>query len=43
MHAYYNQWKFKQPYPEDMKAAFENELGKDMTPYFDLLKNKGNL
>jgi hypothetical protein len=43
MHAYYNQWKFKHPYPEDMKAAFEKELGKDMTPYFDLLNKKGNL
>lgn len=43
MKAYYNTWKFKHPYPEDMKAAFEKELGKDMTPYFDLLKKKGNL
>jgi aminopeptidase N len=42
-HAYYNQWKFKHPYPEDMKAAFEKELGKDLTPYFDLLKKKGTL
>jgi hypothetical protein len=43
MHAYYNQWKFKHPYPEDMKAAFEKELGRDMTPYFNLLKKQGNL
>jgi hypothetical protein len=41
--AYYNQWKFKHPYPEDVKAVFEKELGRDMTPYFDLLKKKGNL
>jgi len=41
--AYYNQWKFKHPYPEDMKSVFEQELGKDLTPYFDLLKKKGTL
>ncbi|HYO23281.1 MAG TPA: M1 family metallopeptidase [Flavisolibacter sp.] len=41
--AYFNQWKFRHPYPEDMKAAFEKELGKDLTPYFDLLKKKGTL
>jgi aminopeptidase N len=41
--AYYDQWKFKHPYPEDMKAVFEKELGRDMTPYFNLLKREGNL
>ena len=43
MHAYYDQWKFKHPYPEDMKAVFEKELGRDLTPYFNLLKREGNL
>jgi aminopeptidase N len=43
IHSYYDQWKFKHPYPEDMKAVFEKELGKDMTPYFNLLKREGNL
>jgi Peptidase family M1 domain len=43
MKAYYEKWKFKHPYPEDMKAALEKELGKDLTPYFDLLKKKGNI
>jgi len=43
VHAYYDQWKFKHPYPEDMKSTFEKELGKDLTPYFDLLKKKGSL
>jgi hypothetical protein len=43
VHAYYEQWKFKHPYPEDMKAAFEKALGKDLTPYFNLLKKKGTI
>jgi hypothetical protein len=43
MKAYFNQWKFKHPYPEDMKAAFEKELKTDLTKYFDLLKKKGSL
>lgn len=41
-HAYYDQWKFKHPYPDDFKAALEKSLGKDLTPYFDLLKKKGS-
>ncbi len=41
--AYYNQWKFKHPYPEDMKASMEKELGSSLAPYFDLLKKKGGL
>jgi len=43
MKAYFNQWKFKHPYPEDMKAVLEKELKKDLTAYFDLLKKKGSL
>lgn len=43
MKAYFNQWKFKHPYPEDMKAVFEKELKADLTKYFDLLKKKGSL
>jgi aminopeptidase N len=43
MQAYYEQWKFRHPYPEDLKAVFEKETGKDMSPYFDLLKKKGSL
>jgi hypothetical protein len=43
MRAYYDEWKFKHPYPEDMKASLEKALGKDLTPYFDLLQKKGNL
>ncbi len=41
--AYYDQWKFRHPYPEDMKGVFEKEIGKDLTEYFDLLKKKGSL
>ncbi len=43
MQAYFNQWKFKHPYPEDLKLSLEKETGKDLTPYFDLLKKKGTL
>lgn len=42
-HAYFDQWKFKHPYPEDFKAVMEKSLGKDLTPYFDLLSKKGSL
>jgi hypothetical protein len=43
MKAYYQQWKFRHPYPEDMKASFEKDMGKDLSAYFDLLKKKGSL
>ncbi len=43
MQAYFNQWKFKHPYPEDFKAILEKEIGKDLTHYFDLLNKKGRL
>lgn len=43
MKAYFNEWKFRHPYPEDLKAVLERESGKDMTSYFELLKKKGSL
>ena len=43
IHDYYNQWKFKHPYPEDFKAIFQKDAGKDLAPYFDLLNKKANL
>lgn len=43
MKAYFNEWKFKHPYPEDFKAALEKETGEDMGKYFELLKKKGSL
>ncbi len=43
MKAYYNMWKFKHPYPEDLKTIFEKVNNKNMDIYFNLLKQKGNL
>ena len=39
MHIYYSTWKFKHPYPEDMKAVFEKETGENMAWFFDQLIN----
>jgi hypothetical protein len=41
IHAYYDQWKFKHPYPEDLKAEFESQLNAKMDGLFDLLNKKG--
>jgi aminopeptidase N len=43
MKAYFNEWKFKHPYPEDLKLILERETGKDLSSYFLLLKKKGTL
>jgi len=43
LRAYFDQWKFKHPYPEDLRAVLEQQLGADMSTYFDLLKKKGTL
>jgi aminopeptidase N len=40
---YFNTWKFRHPYPEDFQSILEKEMNKNMTPYFELLKKKGNL
>jgi len=32
---YYNNWKFRHPYPSDVKAHFEKETGKDLSWFFD--------
>lgn len=42
-HNYYEQWKFRHPYPEDFRSVLEKEAGSDLSPYFDLLKKKGKL
>lgn len=34
-HLYYDNWKFKHPYPADVKAHFEKETGKDLSWFFD--------
>ena len=39
--AYYNKWKFKHPYPEDLKASFESELNMGFDDLFNLLNKKG--
>lgn len=39
MRQYFNDWKFKHPYPEDLQKAFETKTGKDFNWFFnDLIK-----
>lgn len=39
MHVYFETWKFRHPYPEDMKAVFEKETGENMGWFFDEIIN----
>ncbi|MBC7950131.1 MAG: M1 family metallopeptidase [Chitinophagaceae bacterium] len=39
--AYYNDWKFRHPYPEDLKAEFEKQLNIRADGIFELLNKKG--
>ena len=34
MHSYYEQWKFRHPYPEDVQAAFEASTGQRLGWFF---------
>ncbi|WP_345115082.1 M1 family metallopeptidase [Hymenobacter algoricola] len=34
MHAYYDKWQFKHPYPEDMQAVFEESTGQKLDWFF---------
>ena len=43
MKAYYQQWQFKHPYPEDFKAVVTQVSGKNTDAIFDLLTKKGPL
>lgn len=44
MQNFYNEWKFKHPYPEDIKNAFEKESGKNFDWLFtDLLSTSKKL
>jgi aminopeptidase N len=43
MKAYFNEWKFKHPYPEDLQKILERELEVPLDTYFDLLKKQGSL
>ncbi len=44
MRAYFEAWKFKHPYPEDLKAVLQKELpAADIDALFKLLDKKGGL
>ena len=43
LHNYFNEWKFKHPYPEDFKAVFQKTTGKNVDAVFDLLNKKGKV
>lgn len=36
-HTYFDRWKFKHPYPDDIQAVFEEVSGKDLDWFFDAL------
>ncbi len=38
-HLFYDKWKFKHPYPEDIRKIFEENTGKDLTWFFDDVLN----
>lgn len=42
MRTYYDTWKFKHPYPEDLRAIFEKITGKDLSWCFGDLINTTN-
>jgi hypothetical protein len=43
MQQYFQQWKFKHPYPSDLKAALEQSSGKNLDSAFALLHQKSSL
>ena len=40
MHAYFEEFKFKHPYPEDMQQIFEQTSGKNLNWFFDKVLNQ---
>ncbi|HSU27529.1 MAG TPA: M1 family metallopeptidase [Chitinophagaceae bacterium] len=40
---YFTEWKFKHPYPEDVKASFEKTLHRNLDEFFGKLDKKGAL
>jgi hypothetical protein len=42
LHEYFNTWKFKHPYPEDLKAVLEKTSGSGLDKVFDLLNKEDN-
>jgi aminopeptidase N len=43
MQAYFADWKFKHPYPGDMKSSLEKGINMEVSDLFALLQQKGNL
>nr|MBP6687451.1 hypothetical protein [Lacibacter sp.] len=43
MQYYFRQWKYKHPYPSDLKASLEHSFGKNLDSIFALLHQKGSL
>ena len=43
MHAYYQAWQFKHPYPEDFKATIDRVSGRNNDSIFNLLNETGTL
>jgi hypothetical protein len=42
MQDYFTTWRFKHPYPEDLKAALERSSGISLDKQFELLNKEGN-
>lgn len=43
MQAYYRQWQFKHPYPQDFQQSFQVGDGKAVQSFFDSLQQKGGV
>jgi len=43
MQEYFRQWKFRHPYPADLKAVMEEVSGQSLNDVFNLLDKKGEL
>jgi aminopeptidase N len=43
IHSYYEQWKFRHPYPEDFKQVLETVSNRRLDELFARLKEKGKL
>ena len=39
---YYSDWKFKHPYPDDMKSSLEKGIKQDLGSLFELVNKEGN-
>jgi len=42
MQAYFSDWKFKHPYPNDMKSSLEKNMNMEISNLFALLQQTGN-